>query len=120
MIPHPWAALVLVMGAYRLLRLAGWDDFPPIYKVRAWVIGERWIPETPVTDPGRCLTGNGEPCMGQCDIPSCPAKLHLPGKQPSSEVPTLRPAYGRPLLAHLIHCPFVWAGGSASRPMSRG
>lgn len=83
MIPSPWIAVVLALAAYRWTRLAGWDDFPPIYKLRAWAIGETWIPKfPPAPDPD------------------------LPGKQPSSEVPMLRPAYSRPLLAHLVHCPF--------------
>lgn len=41
MIPTPWAAVVLALGAYRLTRLIGWDDLPPIARLRARVTGER-------------------------------------------------------------------------------
>lgn len=41
MIPSPWVAAVLVLGAYRIVRLIGWDDLPPIYRLRARVTGER-------------------------------------------------------------------------------
>lgn len=114
MIPSPWIGVVLVFAVYRLTRLIGWDDFPLAYKVRAWVIGERWIPIEPIghietiervgndlraegtltPEGARRLAGfSGEP-------PS------LPGKQPPSEVENVRPAYDRPTLAHLVHCPF--------------
>lgn len=39
MIPHPWVAVVLVLGALRLQRLAGWDDFPLAIRFRAWLTG---------------------------------------------------------------------------------
>lgn len=39
MIPHPWTALVLVAGAYRIVRLIGWDDFPLAVRARAWLVG---------------------------------------------------------------------------------
>jgi len=39
-IPHPWPALVITLGAYRLLRLLGWDTFPLAVRARAWVIGD--------------------------------------------------------------------------------
>ena len=80
MIPTPWVALVLTLAAYRWTRLAGWDDFPPIYKLRAWVIGERWIPASEIQQPGK--------------------------QPPESDIDEVRPAYDRPLLAHLVHCPF--------------
>lgn len=79
-LPGPWVALVLALAAFRLLRLAGWDDFPPVYRVRAWLIGEHWVTET--------------------------VEVDLPGKQPSSEAAGVRPAYRRPLFAHFVHCPF--------------
>jgi hypothetical protein len=34
-------ALVLALGVFRLCRLIGWDDFPPIKKLRAKATGER-------------------------------------------------------------------------------
>lgn len=70
---------VLILAAYRLTRLAGWDDFPLAVRIRAAATGETWVPDDDAS---------------------------LPGKTPTSEVPTLRPAYARPTLAHLVHCPF--------------
>lgn len=43
MIPSPWVGLVLVLAAYRCTRLTGWDDFPPIVRARAWVVGEKVV-----------------------------------------------------------------------------
>lgn len=82
MIPSPWAAAVLTLGTYRLLRLVGWDDFPLVYKTRAWVIGEFWVRDE--TD----------------------GAITMPGKHADSEVEEVRPAFRRPMLAHLISCPF--------------
>lgn len=84
MIPSWWQFTVLALGAYRLTRLGGWDDWPPIYKLRAWVIGERWY-------------------YSNAADSSAP---ELPGKQPNSEANAVRVGYDRPLLAHLVHCPF--------------
>jgi hypothetical protein len=81
LVPPPYAFFLLALGAYRLTRLGGWDDWPPIYRLRAFVIGEEWVP-----DEG--------------------AAPELPGKTPDSEVADVRPSYRRPLLAHLVHCPF--------------
>lgn len=39
MIPSPWVALVVALAGYRLQRLAGWDDFPPVARLRLWVTG---------------------------------------------------------------------------------
>jgi hypothetical protein len=96
MIPHAWPALVLALAAYRLTRLGGWDDFPPIYRVRAWLIGERWL--TPQQQIARVF--EVPPDLVGIEPPE------MPGKQPTSEVDDVRPAYDRPLLAHLVHCPF--------------
>lgn len=41
MIPTPWVGLVLALATFRLARLAGWDDFPPVAKLRAKIVGER-------------------------------------------------------------------------------
>lgn len=102
MIPSPWVTIILTLGAYRLLRLIGWDDFPPVLKVRSWLIGEHWVPlqddptfsmyATQNTVDAARAEARGEPS--------------LPGKQPDSEADHVRPAYRRPLLAHFIHCPF--------------
>lgn len=93
-LPSPWVGLVLGLAAYRLTRLGGWDDWPPIYRLRAWVIGETWHP-------------NLEPAY-VIDVMQAPSTEppSLPGKQPSSEVDEVRPAYSRPVLAHMVHCPF--------------
>lgn len=72
MIPSAWVGVVLALAAFRLTRLVGWDDLPPIARVRAWALGERVEARS---RPG-----------GQDD-----AYLTL---------------YRRPLLAHLVHCPF--------------
>lgn len=39
MIPTPWVFVLLALVAYRLTRLLGWDDFPPIEKARNWILG---------------------------------------------------------------------------------
>jgi hypothetical protein len=78
--PGPWEFVLLALGAFRVCRLLGWDEWPPVARLRAWVIGEHWVP--------------GDPPEVER------------GKQPSSEVSELRPAYRRPMLAHLVHCPW--------------
>lgn len=101
-----------MFAGYRLTRFVGWDEWPPIAKLRAWAIGERWV----ATDPLRALAE--DPGWASAAVePGKPERLselargdgdelELPGKQPSSHVSDVRPAYDRPLLAHLIHCPF--------------
>ena len=42
MIPSPWISIVLTLAAYRVVRLIGWDDFPPIERTRAWATGQYW------------------------------------------------------------------------------
>lgn len=95
-VPDWWEAVLLVLAAYRLTRLGGWDAFPPAAKLRARLLGERWL--TPPQQIARAF-----------DIPPEILGLEpvgLPGKQPSSVVEGVRPAYDRPTLAHLVHCPF--------------
>lgn len=45
-VPSAWVSVVLALGVYRLVRLVGWDDFPPVHRLRARVIGEtaHWNP----------------------------------------------------------------------------
>jgi hypothetical protein len=95
-VPSPWPAALLALAALRWTRLIGWDEWPPAAKLRARVIGERW---TTADVPAGAEKAEG---TGRVDA----AELGLPGKQPSSEVSDVRPAYDRPTLAHLIHCPF--------------
>jgi len=112
-IPEPWEGIVLVLATYRLVRLAGWDDWPPIYRLRAWIIGETWIPDV----PSLIETGERVPLEPSVegDIVKIPGPgnfvIHggeapLPGKTPDSEAVSVRPGYSRPTLAHLVHCPF--------------
>lgn len=41
MMPSALVLLVLALAAFRLVRLVGWDDLPPVVRVRSWVLGER-------------------------------------------------------------------------------
>lgn len=108
MIPSPWEFVLLVLAAYRLTRLGGWDEFPLAARVRAWVIGERWTLAEPV---GRIESLERDPETGALVVEGTlttagAERLGLPGKQPHSELEDVRPAYDRPTLAHLVHCPF--------------
>lgn len=94
-VPSWWQFALIVLGAYRVLRLVGWDEFPLAAKLRGLAIGEHWIPCEPEDD-------QAEKAAGRIDA----AQLGLPGKQPTSQVAYVRPAYRRPTLAHLVHCPF--------------
>lgn len=89
MIPSPWEFALLALAAYRLTRLGGWDDFPPIAAVREWILREEWV---------------GTPLFSMEE--EIERSVSLPGKTPESLAENVRPAYGRPLLAHLVHCPF--------------
>lgn len=107
-IPDPWPALVLALGAYRLTRLGGWDDWPPILRVRQWVIGERWVRDLPIgqSSDSPFTTAQIEEIGTGRLVATADVEEVLPGKQPPSEVSDVRPAYDRPTLAHLVHCPF--------------
>lgn len=78
MIPGPWAALVLTLGAYRIVRLIGWDDLPPIERFRAWIVGAE-------------LVRRG-------------TQASLAGL--TSEEPELVWTFRRPVLDHFLHCAF--------------
>lgn len=41
MIPSPWVAVVLALGVFRICRFVGWDEFPPVRRLRARLTGER-------------------------------------------------------------------------------
>lgn len=41
MIPSPWVGVILALAAYRLTRLVGWDDLPPVVAARKWLLGEQ-------------------------------------------------------------------------------
>lgn len=112
-LPDPWTGFVIGMATYRLVRLGGWDDWPPIYRLRAWIIGERWIPDLPsLIEYGERIPIEPSSEGGITKIPAPGnffidgGEISLPGKQPDTEVDAVRPAYDRPLLAHLFHCPF--------------
>lgn len=78
MIPSLMEALILALGTYRIARLIGWDDFPPVARVRAWVVGEVISSAGSINDRMR-VTGN---------------------------VPDVTVVYRRPVLEHFIGCPF--------------
>lgn len=41
MIPAWWPALIIGLGAFRIVRLIGWDDLPPILRLRKRLTGEQ-------------------------------------------------------------------------------
>ena len=51
-IPSPWAAIVLTLATFRLLRLIGWDTFPPIVAVRDWLLGTVYLDGQAIEDEG--------------------------------------------------------------------
>lgn len=78
MIPQPWTAVVLTLGAYRLTRLFGWDDFPWIEMARDWLTGM---------------------------YTTAPRSINMT-MQITNEIPEMTIAYRRPLVAALFACPF--------------
>lgn len=80
MIPNPWMFILLALLDYRICRLVGWDDFPPVAKARAWVVGERVV---------RVGTGNQH--------------MNLTSTEVDEDV-----GYKRPTLEHFLHCPFCF------------
>jgi len=73
-IPSAWPALVLALGTYRAVRLIGWDDFPPIQRIRDYLTGA-------------VLAQVGSPNAGY-----------------TSETPAYTWTYRRPLLAKFVMC----------------
>lgn len=86
-VPSPWEFVLLALAAYRLTRLVGWDDFPPIAQARSWLIGEEWAYDFPMYPV----------IQDTADIEDIPTVTE-PGEGEHR--------YRRPLLAHLIFCPF--------------
>lgn len=85
MIPDAWQAVVLALAVYRLCRLAGWDTFPLVARVRSWVIGAEYTTEG---SPNARMGVTGETVMQ-------------------------RVRYRRPFLAELVGCAFClsfWLG----------
>lgn len=78
MIPSPWVSLVLALGTLRVVRICGWDTFPPIVRVRGWLLG------TTVSRTGSQNSVNGL----------------------TSEQVTATVTYRRPVLAELLECAF--------------
>ncbi len=78
MIPEPWVFVVLVLGIGRLVRLIGWDDLPPIVRIRNWVVGAHQV-----------TNGSTNARMGV-----------------TAEVVTVSMQYRRPTLDHFLHCAF--------------
>lgn len=78
MIPAPLVLLVLVLAAYRLTRLIGWDDFPPILRLRSRFTGQT-----------QHVAGSSNAQGGLTD-----------------EKPTVTWTWKRPLLAHFLACAF--------------
>lgn len=77
-LPGPWPAVVILLGTYRLVRLIGWDDLPPILRLR-----ER------LTGPTSRVTGSQNSRAGL-----------------TSEEPVIVWSFRRPLLAHFLGCAF--------------
>lgn len=78
MIPHPWHALILALAMIRLMRLAGWDDFPLAIKSRDWLTGAE-----------EYRVGSTNAMLGQ-----------------SAEQPTVEIRHKHPTLAHFLGCAF--------------
>lgn len=79
MIPSPWVALVVVLAVFRLCRLAGWDEFPPVVRARVWLVGAE-VASSASANQRMSITNDAAP----------------------EEVWT----YRRPLLADLLSCAF--------------
>jgi hypothetical protein len=77
-IPSPWVGLVLALGVYRIVRLVGWDDFPPVERARDWAVGAHLVQRGTAAALGGL----------------------------TSEEPEYVWVYDRPLLNHFLHCPF--------------
>lgn len=78
MIPGPLASFVLALAVFRLWRIIGWDDFPPLVRARGW------------------LTGAHKVTRGSTN-----ARMGITNEPVENEI-----AYRRPLLAHFLSCTY--------------
>ena len=78
MIPSPWIGLVLALAAFRITRLIGWDDLPPVARARAWVTGASMRSQSTSNTAMRLTNDESKDTW----------------------------VYKRPLLAHMITCPY--------------
>lgn len=78
MIPMWWQTVVLGLAGYRISRLVGWDDFPPIQRIRQWATGETLY-----------TRGSSNSRQGLTNEPLEAAI-----------------AYDRPMLEHFLHCAY--------------
>lgn len=78
MIPSTWAGVVMALGVYRIVRLIGWDDLPPILRARAWLVGAQVQ-----------MQGSSNAVAGL-----------------TGETPQMVWTYKRPVLAHFLQCAF--------------
>lgn len=76
MIPSVWIGIVLALASFRLTRLVSYDDFPPVARLRSWVIGAQVI-----------RRGHHNARMGV-----------------SNDEVTQEWVYARPLLTHFLGC----------------
>jgi hypothetical protein len=75
-IPSAWVSVVLALGAFRVARLVGWDDLPPIQRLRDRVVGADY------SQTGSANAGY------------------------TSETPSYAWRFRRPTLAHFLGCAF--------------
>lgn len=87
MLPGGLELVVLALAAFRLTRLIGWDDLPPVARARARLLGET-PPAYEVSQPV------WSPELEQFVVMGTP---------PDDEA---EPEYRRELLAEMFHCPF--------------
>lgn len=78
MIPAAWTTVLLALAAFRVTRLVGWDDFPPVARARSWVVGA-YVPKRGSTN----------------------ANLGLTGETTDDGI-----VFRRPVLEHFLHCPY--------------
>ena len=77
MIPSPWVAAVLTFATFRLIRLASYDSFPPVARLRGWLIGEHETTSGSqnqrmglTSDPVQVTTSYRRPVLAGCSTAS--------------------------------------------------